>query len=65
MDSYLRRKYETHIRNIEVVHREDLDLVSAYSEHGTKSSLVLPPDEHMAPTGAGLLYSVLYGQTTM
>lgn len=27
MDSYLRRKYETSIRDIEVVHKEDLDLV--------------------------------------
>lgn len=27
VDSYLRRKYETSIRDIEVVHKEDLDLV--------------------------------------
>lgn len=29
VDSYLRRKYETHIRGIEMVHKEDLDLVCA------------------------------------
>ncbi len=27
VDSYLRRKYEASIRDIEVVHKEDLDLV--------------------------------------
>ena len=27
VDSYLRRKYESSIRDIEVVHKEDLDLV--------------------------------------
>ena len=27
VDSYLRRKYESSIRDIEVVHREDLELV--------------------------------------
>ena len=32
VDSYLRRKYETHIRNIEMVHKEDLDLVCVSSK---------------------------------
>ncbi len=33
VESYLRRKYETSIRDIEVVHKEDLDLV----RHTSKS----------------------------
>lgn len=31
VDSYLRRKYETSIRDIVVVHKEDLDLVGQIS----------------------------------
>ena len=31
VDSYLRRKYENSIRDIEVVHKEDLDLVRLIS----------------------------------
>lgn len=30
VDSYLRRKYESSIRDIEVVHKEDLDLVGLH-----------------------------------
>lgn len=29
VDSYLRRKHETHIKNVEIVDKEDLDLVRA------------------------------------
>lgn len=35
VDSYLRRKYETQIRDVEVVHKEDLDLVSVAAMHAS------------------------------
>ena len=39
VDSYLRRKYETSIRDIEVVHKENLDLVRLISVSPTSCAM--------------------------